>query len=59
MPKFNIKLSQELDDGDTALVEYHTKIDEYYVQDIINEYGQRSMSKRYVVSYTAIVERAD
>lgn len=54
---FNIKLSQKLDDGDTALVEEHRNIAAYYVQDIIAEYAQRSMSKHYVESYTAMVTR--
>lgn len=55
--KFNIQLSQELDDGDIALREEHTNVDGYYAQDIINEYGKRAMSRPYVVSYTAIVKR--
>lgn len=57
MNKFNIKLSQKLNDGDTALVEEHRAVDEYYVQDIIAEYGKRAMSHSYVVSYTALIER--
>lgn len=59
MPKFNIRLSQKLNDGDTALREDHDNVDEYYVQDIIAEYAKRAMSHSYVVSYTAFVERAD
>lgn len=59
MARFNIKLSQKLDDGDTALREDHDNVAEYYVQDIIAEYAKRAMSHSYVVSYTALVERAE
>ena len=59
MPKFNVSLSQVLDDGDTALVEHHTKIEEHYVQDIIDEYTQRSMAKSYVASCTMVIERLE
>ena len=59
MPKFNIRLSQKLNDGDTALREDHDSVDEYYVQDIIAEYARRAMSHSYVVSYTALVERVE
>lgn len=56
---FDITLSQLLNDGDTALVEEHHNIAEYYVQDIIAEYGKRAMSHSYVVSYKAVVKRRD
>lgn len=55
MPKFNITLSQRLDDGDRALVEEHTNVDGYYVADIISEYHNRAVAHSYVVSYTAVV----
>lgn len=55
---FHITLSQLLDDGDTALTEVYRNIAEYYVQNIIAEYGKRAMFHSYVVSYTAKIERA-
>ena len=59
MPKFNIVLTQRLDDGDEALREEHRSVDEYYVQDIIAKYAKRSMSRGYVQCYKAFVERAE
>ena len=56
MPKFNIKLSQKLDDGDTALTEEYRDCQEDEVMDCISNYHARAASKSYVVSYNVLVE---
>jgi hypothetical protein len=53
---FNVKCSQKLDDGDTALVEEYRNVDKYEVTDIMTTYYQRSSSKSYVNSFTITVE---
>lgn len=55
MHKFDITLSQRLDDGDCALLEEHKDVDGYYIADLINEYHNRAVSHSYVKSYTVIV----
>jgi hypothetical protein len=56
MPKFNVTLSQKLDDGDTALVEEYRDCQEDEVPDVISNYHARAASHSYVKSYTAVVE---
>lgn len=56
MASFNVKCSQKLDDGDTALVEEYHHVDRYDVMDIVQEYHRRAISKSYVMSYTIIVD---
>jgi len=51
----NIKLSQKLDDGDTALVEEHRDVDEFDVTGIVGEYYRRALSHSYVVSVTVVI----
>lgn len=54
--RFNVKLSQKLDDGDTALVEEHRDLNETEVSHVIGSYQLKAMSKSYVDSFTVIVE---
>lgn len=54
--RFNVKLSQKLDDGDTALVEEYRDLDETEVAHVIGAYQLRVMSKSYVNSFTVKVE---
>lgn len=54
--KFNVKCSQKLDNGDTALVEEYNNISEAEVADIMGAYHIRAVSKSYVDSFTIVVE---
>lgn len=56
MLKFNLKCSQKLDDGDTALVEDYVVYTSSEVNEIINQYAERAISKTYVDSFTVTVE---
>lgn len=54
--KFNVKCSQKLDDGDTALVEEYNNLTEDEIGEIVESYHDRATSKSYVVSYNITVE---
>ena len=54
--KFNVRCSQKLDDGDTALIEEHNNVSETEVCDNMGSYHVTAVSKSYVESFTFIVE---
>jgi hypothetical protein len=56
MLRFNIKCSQKLDDGDTALIEEYRDVNSSDVAEIMTTYYQRSASKSYVDSFKIEVE---
>lgn len=53
---FNVKSSQKLDDGDTALVEEYTNVDKYDVADIMAACQRKATYVSYVTSFTITVE---
>jgi hypothetical protein len=46
----NIRCSQKLDDGDTALIEEYRDVTQYDAPNVIEEYYKRAFSHSYVVS---------
>lgn len=56
MFKFTVNCSQKLDDGDTALVEEYKSNSEADINDIIQQYAHRAISKNYVDSFTVTVK---